>query len=121
MKYSVIIFLSLLGLHAFGRPAAEKTETDLKSYYPLTECYEKFLADTPMVGKSSGAVTVDLKLNKLGEVIGGSVDKERSRLYSPKFNSCLIAELKKLKFSEESSGKEEAISVALSFPLRATK
>lgn len=101
-----------------ARELSSEGFTELSHYQPLQDCYTKFLEVPSQLGKKVGKLTIDLKLNKSGEVLAIKENSKKSTIHEDTLNSCLFSSLKKMKFSKEVSGKELEISVTLDFPIK---
>lgn len=118
MKFLIGLFLIVFLSKVIASDMSAEGLTELRRYRPLHDCYEKFLQIPGQAGKKNGKLTLDLKLNKTGDVLAIKENSNKSTLHEEVLNSCLFQSLKKLKFTKEVSGRGKEISATLDFPIK---
>ncbi len=82
-------------------------------------CYDDIAREVPgQSGQKAGKLTIDLKLNKIGDVLAIKENSKESTIHEDVLNSCIFQSLKNLKFPKEASGIEKEISATFEFPIK---
>jgi hypothetical protein len=114
-----IVTLCSFSIASWATPASKTTLAELKKNAQILDCSKKYTSGglQTQAGPQPGKVTMRLKLDAGGSVVGGDEETTLSTIHEDSLRQCLISALRVLKFPSESKGQAKEILVPVDFPI----